>query len=144
MSKVFIIRRGNKTVSVPHRNNFYVIGFKNKMVARNVLHNLHPEPQLDIIRNENIDISKDIINNGYTMDTPFIIDVDATLFMQKLKGDSMNPMNDGGYHLDQMQEFEFITLPIVRNLGVVMPINLIDETVEEFVFKSIVLDPLYN
>lgn len=138
-SKIYTICRGNKTVSMVHRNNHYVFGFRKATEARRVLHNLHPEPKFDLLRESDIDLTKDLASSGIH-DLSLNLDVAATLFVPKFRGSPMDPLNDGAYHMDQHVEDDFLMFPVTKNLGIVMAHHLLDETKDEFVYRVLVLD----
>jgi hypothetical protein len=136
---MFTIKQGNKTLSVLHNKRHYIIGFKNKILARKVYYNIHPSPQFTLVRDQDIDLSAVLKSNGF--DISLSLDVGATLFVPKCKGSILDPMNDGGFHLSMVPEHEFLAFPIEHRLGVVMPYDLEDETLDEFMFKASVLEP---
>lgn len=138
--KIYTICRGNKTVAVPHRNNHYVIGFKKPMEVRRVMYNMHPEPHFDLLRNESIDLSNDLSNAG-VVDISLNMDIGATLFIPKFKGDLMDPLNDAGFHMSAHNEEDFFLFPIQKNIGILMPMYLQDENEDEYIFKVMVMDP---
>jgi hypothetical protein len=51
-------------------------------------------------------------------------------------------MNDGGFHLHQYSEDEFMRLPIEKQLGIIVPYDLQEESDEEFMFKAYVVEPV--
>jgi len=138
--KIYTICQGNKTVSVPHRKNHYVLGFKKPTEVRMVMHNLHPEPKFDIVRNSSINLSNDLNSAGF-YDIEINMDVGATLFIPKLKGDSLDPLNDGGFHISNHTEEEFLMFPIQKNLGIIIPFYLQEENDDEYIYKVMVMDP---
>jgi hypothetical protein len=140
VNSVYTLRRGNKTVSLLHFNRHYVIGFKNLTMMRKVHYSIDPEPNILIMRETNIDLHKDLHNKGY--DLNLTLDVSATLFIPKCRGSTLEPMNDGGFHIHEYKENDFLELPIKKNLGVVLPYHLECEDDDEFVFKACVIDPM--
>jgi hypothetical protein len=140
MQRIFTIKQGNKTLSLPHRNSNYVIGFKTAITARKVYYSLDPNPKFTLVRDQDIFLSEELNEKGY--DINLSIDVGATLFIPKCKGSILEPLNDGGYHLNQIPEKEFISYPLDNRLGIIMPYELIEESIEEFIFKACVVDPV--
>ena len=139
-TKIHTIRRGNKTVSVRQSSGEdYVIGFRSPIYARNVLHNMHPEPRILLLRDANNDLGPEL---NLDEDLVLNLDVSATLYVPKFAGNPLDPMNDGGFHVHQYTEDEFLMFPFHKNLGTVMPYLLLDETADEFVFKTLVMDPV--
>jgi hypothetical protein len=139
-TKVYTIQVKNKTISLYHLGAHYVVGFKNVNMVRKVHYSLNPQPNLLIVRDTNIDLHDELEVNGY--DIPLKLDVNATLFIPKLKGCFMDPMNDTGFHISEYEENEFLKFPITKNIGIVLPYNLVEETDEEMMFKAYVIDPL--
>lgn len=131
---MYTINSGNKTVSVHSDNIHYIIGFKNVRIARKVQYNMHPEPIITIIKNPETQIT----NNNVHLNN------DVTLFIPKAPLDLPPAMRDGGYHIHEYKENDFMALPSTRNIGIIIPIKLQEETNEEFVFKSILFDPMFN
>ena len=74
------ICRGNKTVSMTHQNRQYVFGFRKATEARQVMHNLHPEPKFHLLRDVDIDLTAELETSGI-VDVSLNIDVGATLFV---------------------------------------------------------------
>lgn len=134
---MYTIKQKNKTLSVYHEHKHFVIGFKTALLARKVHYNIHPDPKMTLVRSiEPIDLSPKV-----DFDISLILDVASTLFIPKCKGSIWEPMNDGMFHVDKMQEIEFYNLPISSNLGIIVPYKLEDETNEEFMFKAYVVEP---
>ena len=140
MSNVYTLKIGNKTISVNHKQRHYVIGFKNVVHARKVHYSMHPEPKFTLIRDNNIDLSKSLSEEGY--DLTLSLDVNATLFIPKCKGSTLHPLNDAGVHMATSAEKEFLTYPVLKHIGVIMPYRLFDENDDEFIFTSYVIDPI--
>ena len=74
-----------------------------------------------------------------------VLDKDATLFIGKkdLKTRTDNVM-DGGIVLDRMEETDFLNLPFSGVFGILMPTKLLDETNEDFTFRCITIDPVFD
>jgi hypothetical protein len=129
------ICRGSTTVSVKSNNINYVIGFKSLSYAKKVQYNIHPEPKIILLKS-NVQIVK---NEELSID--ITIDNEATLFIEKHLGDVMDPLNDGGFHISTTKINDFILYPNSKNIGIILPFDLLDETENEFIFKSFVIDP---
>lgn len=140
VGKVYTLKRGSKTVSLVHKSVHYVIGFNKTTLARKVMYNLHPEPEFTLVRDNGISLGPDLLKAGF-VDLELNIDVGATLFIPKCKGDILHPLNDGGYHLSYVAEDDFLMYPVSKNLGIVMPTEIFDEDNDEYVFKAFVMDP---
>lgn len=132
---MYTICRGSKTVSVNSNNINYVIGFKSLSYVKKVQYNIHPEPKIILLKS-NTQIVK---NEGLAID--ITIDNEATLFIEKHLGDALDPLNDGGFHINTSKIDDFVLYPYSKNIGIILPFDLLDETENEFIFKSIVIDP---
>lgn len=121
----------------------YIVGFRNVLLARKVHYTLPPEPQFTLVRGDQIiDLSDQLASVGY--DIELNLDVKAALFVPKIESGSggiWSPMNDVGFFMSRMDEGEFLSLPILNNQGVIIPYELEDETENEYMFRSIVIDP---
>ena len=93
------------------------------------------DPKLILLRDTNID-------SGYDMH--ITLDVKATLFIPKNPHRCMDTIYDGMYTMETVDTCDFLKLPMFASnpSGIVMPYELIDETDEEYMFQSYVLDPL--
>lgn len=133
---MYTIKQGNKSLSVTHNNHYYVVGFANIRMARKVQLNLHPEPYVSLRRENTSTI--EIMNDSITLDTESIVTI------QKFRGSADNPLNDGGYYIGTHPETEFLSYPIDKMVGIIMPYDLVDEDENELIFKSHVIDPFFN
>jgi len=136
MNQIFSINRGYKTFGLTSSKRHYVIGFKNALTARKIMHSLQPEAIPTLLRNEPELLS--YAEEGLAL----TIDSSATLFIPKFKGAGDDPMNDGGYHINTVEYSDFLMYPVTKNLGVIVPYVLIDESDDEFTYRSHVIDPM--
>lgn len=136
MNQIHLINCKNKSVGFVNYNKHYVIGFKNSQVARKVMYGLHPEKKPYLLRDDPQILSD--IKTGIEL----TIDSSATLFIPKFQGSSTYPLNDGGFHIKTVNYEDFLVYPMTHSLGVVIPFVLIDESSEEFMYRSHVIDPL--
>ena len=134
--KMYTIKQGNKTFSLTHSGHHYVVGFQNIRMARKVQLNLHPEPLVQLRREQThtIEIMNDCIS----------IDIDSLITMQKFKGSSEDPLNDAGYFISTHPERDFLSYPIDNMVGIVMPYELIKEDEDSLTFRTHVVDPFFN
>lgn len=137
---IFTIKQGNKTLSTKSKDCHYVIGFKSAFAARKVQYSMQPEPDIMMLRCSNTYISLD----RYGINDDLVMDANATLFIPKCKGSTLERMNDGGFHLYETTYKEFLDYPFIKNLGVIIPHYLTHEDEHEFAFKSVVIDPLFG
>lgn len=140
---MYTIKQGNKTVSLTHKEKHYIIGFESVVHARKVQYSMHPMPEMVLLRNNNIDVRPSLNAIGLK-NTSLVLDIGATLFIPKHKGDPLHPINDGCFHLGFEKYNEFITYPLTKSLGIVMPYELKDEDEHEFMFRSHVIEPTFN
>jgi hypothetical protein len=80
--KVFTINRRNSIVGLSYEDKNYVIGFKNPVIARNVMYNLPIKPYFSLKRYQKISIQNDLINNDIH-DIDMVIDTRASLVICK-------------------------------------------------------------
>lgn len=156
---VYSIKQGNNHISIDDNcATSYIIGFTKSNMARHVMHTMHPMPSNRLIRSEQVDITRDInnglktigINNTYLVQD-LKLDTNARLLFQKYKGDcnqGMNPFNnplaDGGFHLDSIKSEDFLSYPFSHNLGIIIPLENINETDEHTMYSCMVVDPAFN
>lgn len=130
---MYLLKRGSKTLSMKYNDRHYIVGFKTVLMARKVHYSMHPEPKLVMVRDDNVTHGITNININ--------LDVNATLFIPKCKGNVLDPMNDGSFHLSKVSYDNFLLYPFANNIGIIMPYNLEDENEFEFMFKAHVIDP---
>lgn len=130
---MYTLKQGNKTMSVYTCQKHYVIGFQKVLLARHVQYMLHPEPKLTLI--------KDPKEYARNRKMSLAMDGKATLFVPKCRGSTLHPMNDGNFHLHQYKTEEFMMFPYEKQLGIVIPYFLQEESEDEFMFKSLVIEP---
>lgn len=151
--KGYVLKCKNKVLSVAEyqasRFSTYIVGFKNPILARKVHYNMHPEPKLRLERSDVIDITTDI-NKGLlevgTMgltSAQITIDVFSRLYIpkQEERGGPLLPINDGGFHLEEITVDKLYMMPFDRNIGVILPYDLESETSREIVLMCQVIDP---
>lgn len=121
----------------------YIIGFDSKKYAKAVCKTVSKSPLILLSRHDVDDIS-DQVNIGAkafgvdSMDvTDLTIDTEAQLTITK----SQERLLEEFYKLEDMDAGDFLCMPFERDLGVIMPYKLINETVNEYVFLSQVIDP---
>lgn len=126
MRRIYTLKQGVKTLSLNHKNRPYIIGFQTPIIARNVHYTIHPEPSPIFIH-----IDKENENIGL-------------LIIQKCRGSIHEPMNDGRFHMSQIDYDTFIDLPIKNNLGIVLPYNIQHETEKEIAMRSFIFEAINN
>lgn len=157
----FIIKHKNQVLGFPHQTRHYVVGFRNVMLARLTQYKINPQPSFRLERSQVIDISNavDLSLENIAKEYPTIgplfgqtqeekgqitIDVGSKLFASKMvhPGGVWDPLNDGGFFLEQVPVENLYMLPFNTNVGVVLPRELIEETDRELVFDCEVIDPV--
>lgn len=139
---IYILQQKNKSLSLLHNEKHYVIGFKNVIHARSVHYNLHPEPKMKILNEK-------VAKPSASANTHTYISGDVRLQIPKCRGSIHEPMNDGNFQrlssASPMKEYpneEFIKWPFHKQLGVLLPYFLEDESHEHFIFRTIMIDPM--
>ena len=135
---MFSLKIGNKTMSMLHYQKHYVIGFKNLTIARKVQYTIETNPTLDIVRGDDIKFERTFGD----VDLIINLDTTASLFISKCSGSRWDAINDIGYHLHEYKDEEFFLLPFEKNLGIIVAYNIKEETDDEFMFDSYVIDPI--
>lgn len=140
-SSIYMIGLGSKNLSVRSKSVDYVIGFKNVMLARAIHYYLPPYPELSLVRGEDVDCSDRLADLGFKR-SKLILDPKATLFVPKTQGTIWHPMNEIGTHLDVKPELEFMTYPMKKGLGIIIPQEIKIETDDEFVLGAFLIEPM--
>lgn len=133
--------RGNR-LSVPVRGRRYVIGFHDPVVARNVLHSLHPDPVTTILHGE-----RAVVDRRPQVPAPLGVEAGATVFIPKAprlawsgRG-TVHPLNDAGHFLDTVSDVRFYNMVFGLG-GIVLPYELVTEDDDEFVFRCCIVEEL--
>jgi hypothetical protein len=154
-NKAFLLKQKSKTIGVSelHANRYrhYIIGFKNVFLARKIHYNIHPEPSIRLERSDFIDITKDVKKsfnaiglNSDSIDSKITIDVFSKIYIPKMlpSGGYYNPMNDGGYHVEEISIEDLFLMPFEQNIGVILPSEVYAESAKEFVLSCQIIDPV--
>ena len=120
----YTIKQKSKTLGLCYDDRHYVVGFKNVTIARSVQYSLHPEAQLSLWKMP-------------------LQDPNGMLMIPKYIGSAADPMNDGVFHLDQLSSGEFLKYPS-KMVGIIVPLDLVEENDEHFVFDSFIVDPFFD
>lgn len=129
------IQQYNKTVGFYHKKRPYVIGFRNGHIARNVMYKMEPNPIFTLLKQS----PTQMINEETSLE--LTIDSEATLFIPKNK--DLEIKNED-LHIAPVEFEDFITYPYTLNVGIVIPYVLVSEDEEEFVYRSHVIDPMFE
>jgi hypothetical protein len=134
---MYTLKLGNKTMSVLHKEKHYIIGFNNVKLARKVHYSIHPHPNFLLVRGTDIDLSKDLNEFNISLN----LDTSANLYIRKMNGSVWDPMNDSGFHLHAYKEEEFLLFPIQKQLGIIVPYRIEEESENEFMLRAYIIDP---
>jgi len=147
------LKRKNQSLGISeyhgNRLHHYVVGFKSPILARKVHYNIDPEPVLRLERANRINIKHELntcldeLGIG-GVDNDVYIDVLSMLYVPKTRniGGPMDPMNDGGFHLEELPLEDFYMMPFDKNIGIVLPYDLFMEDSKNLVFHCQVIDPV--
>lgn len=124
---MYTLKLGNKTMSLTNNNKLYVIGFKNALHTRKVQYSIHPEFKFTLLRDD-VKLKDDLVYDN------------VTLFIPKCIGSTLLPENDVGLHLKE--EKDFLSFPVIKQLGIIVAHTLIDEDKNEFVYKSLLFESI--
>lgn len=148
-SKGYLLKRGNQAIGLSERRGdmtlHYVMSFSSMQMARAAHYMIHPNPVLRIERGRDHDVTGDLedaIGRGLT--SRVIINTTSRLYLPKmppLKGGALHPLNDGGFHLQVLPMEDVYMMPFERNIGVLLPYDLVHENVREMVYDCHVIDP---
>ena len=155
----YMLRRGAQSVGIAEqcgdRTRHYVMSFDCPNVARKVLHFLHPKPTLRIERlRDNIDITK-CVKDDLSRARPsramlysampdmsaIVINTGAHLYIPKTIDDNVHYINDGTFHMHNLPMHDVYMMPFTRNVGVLLPCNLLEEDVHEMLFECNIIEP---
>jgi len=138
MTKAFVIKQGNKTVGFRNDDKSYVIGFKNVNMARQIQYGMHPSPEFKLERGRPVDIPKDKQIRG------MILDAQAKLYISKCPGNTFDAEFDGGFHLHTDDFKQILIYPCKHHVGLVMPYEILEETQNEYILKSQIIEPNFE
>lgn len=129
---VHLVQKGSYTMAYKGRNQRpYAVGFRNASVARSVMWRVDPTERLTLLRGDS-PVSLVEVDSKVKLD----IDNEAVLYIPK--GRTREASND--WTLVPVKYEDFVILPVIRNIGIIMPYVLITEDDVEFVFRSHVIE----
>ena len=151
--KGYVLKRKSQSLGLSeyhgNRLHHYIVGFKSSILARKVHYNIDPEPILRLERAHRIDISNELNTcldelgiSG--VDNRVYIDVMSMLYVPKAQhpGGILDPMNDGGFHMEEHPLEDLYMMPFDKNIGIVLPYDLFMEDSKKLVFYCQVIDPV--
>ena len=140
---IHTINQKSQSIGICINKKNFVVGFDNIKIARRVQYCMHPEPKLSLVRGEDIDMSDKFTENGIN-GVSLTLDVKSTLFIPKYKGSPADPMNDGGFHIQNHKQIEFMAYPLTKMIGIIIPYHLLDEDENEFMFRAHLIEPFFD
>lgn len=148
-SHFYIIRQGIKNYGVRTPDHSYVIGFKNVIHARHVYYNMHPEMEPSVVRNKTMNIGSEVqqglVEFGiYKQRSNILIDINSKLVFKKANRSNHASMNDGGFHLFTMPAEEFISLPMSKQVGIIIPSDFDEDNDDEIVMLADIVEPFID
>jgi len=148
-SQVFVVRRGNQSVGLSLDGKSYVIGFKSPINARHVMYNMKPVPEIKFMRNGRENVSKDIAaglhDMGIIKTMPDVyIDVNAKLIVSKCKHNTMDPMYDGGFHLETVDSSDFMAHPFEKHIGIILANDIYEEDSNHIIMNADLVEAFFD
>lgn len=120
---MYTVKVKSKTVGFSHKDRSYVIGFRKINVARKVMYDMDPEPNI-LLHRKDTQIVQDIV-----------FDARATLLIPKKK------YPDNMFYIATMHQIDFYGLP-TKGIGIVIPHELVFEDDSLFEFSTHVVEPI--
>jgi hypothetical protein len=133
MQRFYLVKQGNKTIGVQDNNKSLIIGFKSQVLARHVQYSMHPEQVLVLNRSQSIQISV----NDKTFEN-INIDPAATVKLTKWNAFSSDHT---GFHLATLSAKQFFAIPFTKQIGIIIPKRIEDESEKEMVLTCDLVDP---
>lgn len=146
---MYVLRRGNQSIGLSFDDKTYVIGFKNVINARHVMYNMKPVPEIKFIRNDRENVSKEISaglhDMGIIRTMPDVfIDVNAKLIVSKCTNNTMEPMYDGGFHLETVDSSDFLAHPFEKHVGIIIANDIYDEDNNNIIINADLVEPFFD
>ena len=140
-----MLRYNNTNFGLRHANQSYVIGFILKQDAHYVAKTTHSATKAQLRKGMTRDVSLDVLGGLYDRGMfvksmpPIIIDENAELVIDKKININKLPCQ-----VSDISFSEFIMLPFQHSIGVILPVDLVDETKETLIYQAQVIEPCYN
>ena len=130
------------------RTRQYVIAFENLTCARHVQFNLHPEPHIRLLRDSRTDVDvtshlQERIDQELDESTKVVINMNGVVQFPRMQhpGGALHPMNDGGFNLDTVNACDALLMPFQKNIGVILPLDILGDDEDTIVMSCNVIDP---
>jgi hypothetical protein len=127
-------------IGLQYKNKKYVIGFARSHMARKVQYNM----TMPVSKAISLLPGLEPMMVKHDHSKVLVLDKDATLFVGKKADKITDNIMDHGICLDRMREEDFLNLPFYGSFGIIMPTKLIDESQEEFTFRCVAIDPVFD
>lgn len=145
-NKIYTINQKGKSLSCHGTmGQSFVIGFRDVRMARKIQYNLAPNVEPFLLRSHIEDITDEVNCSlrqmqANTISGKVVIDVKAQLHIQKLDDTLPPQLNDGMFHLETLDYSDFMMFPFEKNLGIIMPYEVLVETEHHFTLLSNVIE----
>ena len=148
---IHVIKRKSKTVSYaealtpesPVRH--YAIGIPSVLLARKLQYTIEDDPIMRLHRSAaKQDITHDV-NSGLaamgipSVNEPIMIDTRAQLRISKTTTE-LHPLEASTFHLSHVPIDEFLCYPFERNIGIIIPYEVYEETPDQVTLMVTVLE----
>lgn len=168
-SRISIIEHKNTYLSVPHANKNYLIGFPDSKMAYLVRATLpRPlSPPIELKRRHYVDVTQEVNLSLLKMNIPIqssspsgevVIDPEARLTFPKSQSfGALDGAHDISISIDipentDTEEYEvrhmplerFMMFPFEKNLGIVMPYDLVHADDDKYIFTANLVEPSGN
>jgi len=155
-NKINVVKNANGNLLSVHHVHQYVIGFEKSALSKKVIYNLPSKPVLELRRHYFEDINLEVKRGLMSMNIPItdipneiIIDTAALLTIPKVhpferfgEHDATHDATyDATYDVYTMDMVEFLLMPLEKNVGVVMPHQMLEDSETQYIFRSYVIEP---
>jgi hypothetical protein len=150
-NKINVVKNAKGNLLSVHHVHQYIIGFEKNAFRRRVLLDLPSKPVLELQRHYFEDINLEVKQGLMSLNIPItdipneiIIDTAALLTIPKVQpferfGEEKE--YDVTYSVFTMDMVEFLSLPFEKNVGIVMPHDMLEDSETQYIFRSYVIEP---
>lgn len=121
---IYTLRNKNRELSLLYNNKKYVVVFKRLLYAHNIQYNIDIDCKINIL---NISDKKNISNISGNM----------MLSIPKCKYE----ITQEYFYIKKYERSEMLNLPNYKDTGLLVPYIFEDETDNEFLFRTLMIDP---
>lgn len=145
--KVFSISDGVSVLGFQNRCKPYVVGFKTRNQAETLSRLYNPLKELNVIRGRIESVTDEVAQGLKSLGVSWkngdiTIDTEAILEFPLKTEDMRTKMHDApSYKVYEYEYNEFITLPFTSNVGVALPIEVIQKDKLQLSFTTYIIDP---